>query len=503
MVSWFSLEKSVRAPRTELLELRELLAEAKRHVIEDGPRRVSILDLIRRQAELQPNNVAFACVDSKVKISYAELMLRVNAVADWLQTRGCQPGERCGLYSPEGPDFLINALGILSAGLAVAPISINVPPQELDRIIGAARLHWLLGADKKLVRFPFAGFLDTQEDRDYRATNPAYIRFTSGTTGPRKGVLLGHNTILDRLATADAILRITSQDRVWFRLPMADHFVVSILLYLSRGAGVLTTTTDKPAILSQLVSEFRPTIIYGSPESYSVLIEKLSGDLATIRLAICTTTLLAPKTRSAFQSRFRRPLNPALGIIEVGLITLNQREDKPDSIGTSMPGYQVALLDENGVKVPLGKAGELYVNGPGLLDAYLAPWRPRPKILGIDGYATGDFATMDENGYLRLVGRSKNRLEVNGLYFFCEQLEQIINSYPGVQESIVFIDPTTRALSAEIVSQNESFQGLADFLRQRLDPRQVPVSFRKVEELPRTANGKLLRAAGSLNARPR
>jgi long-chain acyl-CoA synthetase len=454
---------------------------------------VTILDLIRKQAELQPDNVAFACVDSNERISYGDLMRRVNAVADWLRARGCQPFGRCGLYCPEGPEFLVNALGILSAGLAVAPISINVPPQELDRIIGAAGLHWLLCADKKLVRFPFAGFIDSQEDRDYRGTNPAYIRFTSGSTGPRKGVLLGHNTILDRLAIADAVLKITPQDRVWFRLPMADHFVVSILLYLSRGAAVVTAMNDEPEILSRLVSEFRPTIIYGSPESYSVLIEKLSGDLATVRLAICTTTLLATKTRSAFQSRFERPLNPALGIIEVGLVTLNQTEDKPDSIGTPMPGYQVTLLDETGLKVASGRPGELYVNGRGLLDAYLAPWRPRARILGTDGYATGDFATMDEIGYLRLVGRSKNRLEVNGLHFFCEELEQIINSYPGVQESIIFIDPTTRALSAEIVSQTESFQGLVDFLRQRLDSRQIPVSFRKVEELPRTPNGKLLR----------
>jgi long-chain acyl-CoA synthetase len=146
---------------------------------------------------------------------------------------------------------------------------------------------------------------------------------------------------------------------------MADHFVVSILLYLSRGATVLTTRSEEPEVLSELVSEFRPTIIYGSPESYSVLIEKLSGDLATVRLAICTTTLLAPKTRNAFQSRFGRPLNPALGIIEVGLVTLNQTEDKPDSIGTVMPGYQVTLLDEYGVKVPSGKAGELYVRNNG------------------------------------------------------------------------------------------------------------------------------------------
>jgi long-chain acyl-CoA synthetase len=472
------------------------------HVHLGAMQAVNILDLIRKQAELQPNNVAFACVDSNESISYADLIQRANAAADWLRGRGCQPFDRCGLHCPEGLEFLISALGILSAGLAIAPISLNVLPQELDRIIGAAELNWLLETEEKLIRFPFAGFVDTQADDHYRATNPAYIRFTSGTTGPRKGVLLGHNTILDRLATADAILRITPQDRVWFRLPMADHFVVSILLYLSRGAAVVTSTTDQPEILSQLVSEFRPTIIYGSPESYSVLTEKLPADLATIRLAICTTTLLAPKTRSAFQSRFQKPLNPALGIIEVGLVTLNQSADKPDSIGTPMPGYQVKLLDENGAPVPSGEAGELHVNGRGLLDAYLAPWRPRSQILGSDGYATGDFATVDETGYLRLVGRSKNRLEVNGLHFFCEEVEGIINSYPGVQESLVYVDPTTRALSAEIVSRNESFPELADFLRQRLDPRQVPISFRRADELPRTANGKLLRAASSPGSRP-
>jgi long-chain acyl-CoA synthetase len=454
---------------------------------------VNILDLIRKQAELQPSNIAYACLDSGEKITYTELIVRVNAVSDWLRARGCQRYERCGLYYPEGSEFLINALGILSAGLAIAPIGFNLAPREIDRIVGAAELHWLLAADKKLVRFPFAGFVDGAKDSDYRATDPAYIRFTSGTTGPRKGVLLGHNTILDRLNTADAILRIAPQDRIWFRLPMADHFVVSILLYLSRGGSVITTKHDEPKLLAQLVSEFQPTIIYGSPESYAVLIEKLAGDLSAVRLAICTTTLLSPKIRTAFQGRFAKPLNPALGIIEVGLVTLNERQDKPDSIGAPMPGYQVTLKDEDGARVPIGRAGELYVNGAGLLDAYLAPWRPRTQILGFGGYATGDFATMDGDGFLRLVGRSKNRLEVNGVHFFCEELERVINSYPGIQESLVFFEPATRTLAAEVVSSNDSFEGLADFLRRRLDPRQVPQSFRKVDQLPRTVNGKLLR----------
>ena len=111
----------------------------------------NIIDLIRKQAELQPDHVAFACVDSNDRITYGDLLQRVNAVADWLQARGCRRFDRCGLHCPEGPEFLVNALGILATGLAVAPISITVPPQELDRVIGAAGLHWLLSADKKLL----------------------------------------------------------------------------------------------------------------------------------------------------------------------------------------------------------------------------------------------------------------------------------------------------------------------------------------------------------------
>ena len=455
--------------------------------------RVNILDLIRRQAELQPEHIAFVSTDSGGRITYAELVSRATAVADWLHARGCRVHERCGLKCAEGLEFLTNALGVLSAGMAIAPISVTLSPGETDRIVGAAALHWLLTDHQKLVRYPFTGFVDDDQDRAYQATNPAYIRFTSGTTGKRKGVLLGHATILERLDAADAVLNISPQDRVWFRLPMADHFVVSVLLYLSRGATVVVSESDHPDVLSRLASEFQPTVIYGSPESYAVLIETLAADLASIRLAISTTTLLSPKVQHAFQSRFGKPLNPALGIIEVGLLTLNQRKDKPDSVGAPMPAYQVALLAENEESVPLGKVGELYVAGPGLLDAYLAPWRPRQDILGKNGYRTGDFAIMDQEGFLRLVGRSKNRLQVDGFHFFCEEVERVIDTYPGIRESRVFIDPATWLLAAELVSDRPSFEGLADFIGQQLDPRQVPLSFRRVEYLARTANGKLLR----------
>jgi long-chain acyl-CoA synthetase len=452
---------------------------------------VEIIRLIRQQAEIRPSHIALHCFGAGGPLTYGELIQQVERVAAWLESRGCQPADRCGLIVEEGPDFLINALGILAAGLCLAPIGLFLPQGDHDFIIGSAGLHWLLQGKSQLVRFPFASPVDAHTDQDYRAVSPAYIRFTSGTTGARKGVLLGHPTIIDRLNAADTVLKIRPEDRVWFTLPMADHFVVSILLYLSRGATVITTREGQPESWRELVREAKPGLIYGAPDFYEQLVGSPVEELPGVRLAISTASLLAPKTQEAFSRRFGKPLSPALGIIEAGLLTIDFQADQAGSVGTPLPSYKVAILNEDGTPVMPGEAGQLYVQGPGLLDAYLAPWRPRSDLLKRYGYPTGDFARQDENGFLFLAGRGKNRLRVNGLSFFCEEIESILNTMPGILESRVFIDHGQ--LAAEIVGTTESIQTLPQLLRGKVDPRKVPSVFLRVDRLPRTANGKLLR----------
>jgi long-chain acyl-CoA synthetase len=452
---------------------------------------VSILHLIRRQAEQRPDSLAFIAFDTNEKLTYAELCDRVDALARRLKERGCRAHERCGLLFPEGIEFPVHALAILSAGMCLAPIGLFVPRSEVDFFIHGAQLHWLLGAEGRLIRFPFAGSVDSASDESFRATNPAYIRFTSGTTGTRKGVLLGHTTIVERLAAADEVLKITPFDRIWFRLPMADHFVVSVLLYLSRGATLILTQEDSGIV--DVMTNLNPTIIYGSPESYRVLIAAKAGELNSIRLAISTTASLSGKLQNLFSARFSKTLNAALGIIEVGLLTLNTRPEKANSVGPAMPAYELTLVGTDGAPVSPGEVGELYVKGPGLLDAYLNPWRGRSEILSKYGYSTGDMAYLDQDQFLILAGRNKNRLEVDGLSFFCEEIESVIDAIPGVKESRVFLDDRTRLLAAELVADEFVIPGLAERLADRLDRRKIPLTFKRVISLPRTPNGKLLR----------
>ena len=158
-----------------------------------------------------------------------------------------------------------------------------------------------------------------------------------------------------------------------------------------------------------------------------------------------------------------------------------------------MPAYAVTLVGKNGKPIEKEEIGELHINGPGLLDAYLAPWRPVRHLLKEYGYPTGDFARIDKEGYIFLAGRGKNRLQINGIQFFCEEVETILNTLPGIQESRVFFDLASQTLSAEVVGSPGPTDQLSELLLEKIDPRKVPRRFQIVETLPRTPSGKLRR----------
>ncbi|MBV8899562.1 MAG: AMP-binding protein [Verrucomicrobia bacterium] len=457
---------------------------------------MNIFSLIRQQAESQPDQVAYHNFnDPAGPLTYRELVAKAEAFARRLRARGVRPGERHGLYLDEGSDFLVTALGLLAAGVCMVPMGTFLPGTEVDYIVAAAGLH-ALHTNRKAGGFRKAGAptIDNHGDQEFRAACPAYIRFTSGTTGRRKGVLLSHQTIFDRLGAADQILRITPRDRVWFQLPMADHFVVSVLLYLSRGATILTASSQTDETWRALAETHAPTLIYGSPAFYRELNASPVAALPEVRLAISTTSLLPQKVQHDFRSRFGRWLNVALGIIEVGLLTLDQMHARPGSVGTMMPAYQVTIVGADGRPVPAGELGELHVAGPGLLDAYLNPWRPRRRLLGEHGFPTGDFARLDSERNLYLAGRGRSRVTVDGLVFFYEEVEAVLDALPGIAESRVYLDKASGKLGAQLV-----YEAGATGLK-RIEPslfpdlRMAPAFLTAVNSLTRTTNGKLSRA---------
>jgi len=476
---------------------------------------VTVIERIREQALRAPRQPALLVARKEAPgeadaISYAELLARVDALAARLRAAGLREGERCGLLAAQGAGFVEGALAILAAGACMAPIPDDGSAEANAELARRARLHWVAAEEKsfELAPGPAPGPVDGDGDRAFRALRPAYLRFTSGTTAERKGVILGHDAILARLAAANRGLGIGAADRVLWLLPMAHHFVVSILLYLRYGATILLPAGHLARPVLELGSAAGATLVYASPHHHLLLGKDASGlRLDALRLAISTAEGLRAPIAEGFRARFGRPLCQALGIIEVGLpvINLAHAAEKPDCLGRPLPDYDVWLRGEDGRPV-LGpgsaeRTGEVCIRGPGLFDAYLDPWLPARAVTEPDGFRTGDQGWFDADGDLHLAGRRRNRINMAGMKFFSEEVEAVLDALPGVRRSRVLAreHPHLGEIAvAEIEPLDPSAPparaALLAGCRRALPSYKIPREFRLVEALPLTATGKLARS---------
>jgi long-chain acyl-CoA synthetase len=466
----------------------------------------SVLDAIREHARTNRSHPALQSDrgGATETISYAELVARFDAAAARLRDAGVAPGSRCGLVARQGAGFVEHALAILAAGGCLVPIPDDAAGPARERFADAAQLQHVIAEEDGFACRRWRGAL--REEAEFRALGPAYLRFTSGTTSARKGVVLSHARIAERLAAANAALAIGPDDRILWLLPMAHHFVVSILLYLRYGATILLPAGSLARPVLEFAARERATLSYASPFHYSLLAKDASEIELDLRLAISTAEGLRADIAASFRARFGHALAQALGIIEVGLPVLNAAaaESKPTALGRPLPAYDVWLRDDDGKPV-LGpgspeRTGEICIRGPGLFDAYLSPWTPSAPLLEPDGFRTGDQGYFDADGVLYLAGRRHNRINMAGMKFFSEEVEEVIARVPGVRECRVFArehEKLGEIPVAEIVPEDPARApargDLVAACRAALPAYKIPREFRIVDALARTATGKLQR----------
>ena len=473
---------------------------------------MNVLDEIRARARERPDAEALVAgaAQGERRVSYAALAQRMEAGAARLRTAGVRRGDRCGLLAPQGPGFVEEALSILAAGACLVPISTDHAGAALERFAEQAALHHVVREACGELRCETrrrVPAVDGAGDRAFRALDPAYLRFTSGTTNERKGVILSHARIDERLAAANQALRIGPEDRILWLLPMAHHFVVSILLYLRYGASILLPSGSLARPALELASRERASVLYASPFHHHLLSKDSSGiGLPDLRLAISTAEGLRADVAARFRERFGSALSQALGIIEVGLpvVNLDEADTKPLALGRPLPAYDVWLRDDDGKRLEEpgnpSQTGEVCIRGPGLFDAYLSPWTPAATIVEPDGFRTGDQGWFDADGTLYLAGRRKSRINMAGMKFFGEEVEDVLAQHPAVRECRVFgrLHPQLGEIPvAEIVPADPAHEPrkseLLAHCRERLPVYKIPRELHFVAQLEHTATGKLKR----------
>ena len=478
---------------------------------------LNLAECFFRVAEKQPDHSLILGQAADDKTSYSEFQNEVLELAQQLKNAGIKQGDNVGLNYPSGSHYITFVYAIWACNACVTPLPIELTPSEKQQIFEYVHIDIVISHSRllKQVQSNTQGEAVTlihqavlakaktisKAPPELSDVNAAFIRFTSGTTGNAKGVVLSHEAIYERIHAANKVFNLTKQDRVLWLLSMDYHFAVSIVAYLTFGVSIILPKNSFGITLLNAASTHQATFIYGSPTHYMLMTQDDSGaELPTeLRFTVVTTTALRAEAADAFYERFGRVLNETYGIIELGLPAINdsQSREKQGSVGKITPDYELKLDCPEGQEY-----GEITFKSKGMLDAYYSPWRSRDSILKDqnDWFRTGDLGKLDQDGYLYIVGRSKEMINVGGMKFFPEEVEAILEKHPKITEACVFAiqdgkwsDPAQAHLvltEGEVALEDNE---LRRYCREFLASHKIPGSFHWVPELTYTASGKKTR----------
>jgi long-chain acyl-CoA synthetase len=479
---------------------------------------MNLYDQFRQTALRQPEFPAIVGPQQQHRLTYRALDEAICAARERLRALGVRPGDCVGLHYSSSVQYIICTYAVWGCGGCVVPLATELAAAEKQEICRSLALDYVISQPRGIAALelfrrgaaaevgpecllvPLRQLCDHPDG--FHALNAAFIRFSSGTTGTSKGVVLSHETIDERIQAANEALDIGPRDRVLWVLSMAYHFTVSIVAYLTFGATIVLPANHFAAAIVEAIERNRATLLYASPMHYALLADYPgAAPLRSLRMALSTTSSLEERVAAEFHHRYRQPIGQALGIIEAGLpcIHVDSTAQRWASVGRLLPAYRMRLEDAG-----LGAgAKEILLSGPGFLDAYYHPWQTRREIMPDGWFRTGDVGWLDEQGFLYLSGRTKEVISVMGMKFFPREVEQVLASHPAVEAASVFAGGDGRwgeAVCARVVARNGSAnpalkEQLRQYCQERMASYKAPERIEFVASLPRTASGKVLHRA--------
>lgn len=459
-----------------------------------------------------------AIIDDLGVISYQALFQQVRHLTKALQNAGLEKGQGLGVMGRNGRAFVIAMFAGMACDATVIPLSHQLKQAEVQEIISATGLHAVIDDGSGVT--PIAGETQTMSFADValrfawttasrnlpvvESLDAAFIRYTSGTTGMSKGVVLTHQRLLERIETAQLAINLSPDDVVLWTLPMAFHFLVTIMVYLRYGATIVVCKDLLAQTIITAANKHHATLLYAAPMHFRLLAADQTGQqIATLRRAISTSTAIPAKVAAGFRQRFNLPVAQAYGIIEAGLPLVDNDPDNHSSetVGYVAEKFTVGILGQDNKPVAEGETGHLAIRGPGMFNAYHTPWRTLKQVMSNGWFMTGDLAYKRNDAKIIVCGREKAMINVSGNKAFPEEIEALLNSHPDIMDSHVFGQDHPllgEVVCARVVLNPGSIldtEAVLRFCRQRLSTYKVPQRVQQVTNIPYTRSGKIKRAA--------
>lgn len=468
-----------------------------------------IYQTLQKSAEKWPNKIAIH--DSDGSLSFGKLLEEVDQLKAILLSAGIKEKSAIGLVFPNNRKIIIGIFAVTACNCIVMPLATHLTSYEANATISNATLNYVI-EDKSIEKdikmdllFENQSILirknTSQKTLPSEVKFPAFMRFTSGTTGKSKGVIISQNSAIERIDAANKSLQLGVNDTVIWVLPIAYHFVVSILLYVKYGVTISIVKNFMAKNIIEACQQHNGTLLYCSPFQIKLLSKDQGKEMMpSLHTIISTSSGISKETCVAFKNRFGKDVFQAYGLIEVGLPIINREKSNthPEAVGNALPDYEVAILNKDYKPLPDGETGMLGIKGPGMFDAYLEPFKLKKEVLKNGYFITSDFAVKNK-GLVQIKGRKKSVLNLSGNKVFPEEVEAVIEEYPNIKLSKVsgVEHPLLgTVVQAEIVCLPEKtidVEELISFCRKKLTHFKVPQKIHFVDSIELTPTGKIKR----------
>jgi len=493
----------------------------------------------RHIAEGRQQKVAIECGDEQV--TYAQLFERVNRLGNALRQLGVRPEERVGMLLLDTPEFAYCFFGIIKIGAIALPINTLLQAAEYEYILNDSRARVLIVSEsllsqiqaiptanlrylKKIVVAGSAQGFDSLSSLLAAASpqleaastckdEPAFWLYSSGSTGFPKGcVHLHHDLVVCAETYAKQVLGIRETDRFFSVAKLFFAYGLGNGLYFSLSVGattILLPGSPSPPNIFGIIERHKPTLFFSVPSNYSTLLafRRENGpefNLSSIRWGVSAGEALPAAIFYRFKERFGVEILDAIGSTEALHMFIANRPGaiRPGSSGQILPGYEARIVDEHGNNVPDGEIGNLLIKGDATCACY---WNQHEKTKDtIQGHwlRTGDKYYRDPDGYFWYVGRSDDMLKVKGMWVSPVEIESVLMEHSAVQEAaaVGFEDGNGLTkpaayivLKSDLNNSPQLHEQIKNHLASRLAGHKCPQILEFVNELPKTATGKIQR----------